>query len=255
MTSSFRLSGSLAVAVMLASFAAAPSCAAQSLRGSKASVDRMYRHARAEGLTFYETTGAVRRAAAAGTLVRLVPNGEFVLHQVAFPYVRPATRTFVERLAAQFHAECGKPMEVTSAVRPETRQPENSVARSVHPTGMAIDLHKPTAGACLRWLRATLLSLEGDGTIEVTEEFNPPHFHVAVYPTPYNRYVAQLAGESRSAEPASAEAVARYRVRTGDTLWNIARAHDTTVAAIKSLNHLESTVIQPGDTLLVPTGG
>ncbi|HVX39726.1 MAG TPA: DUF5715 family protein [Gemmatimonadaceae bacterium] len=255
MTPPFRLSGSLAVAVMLASLAATRPCSAQSLRGSKASVNRMYRHARAEGLPFYETTRGVRAAAAAGTLVRLTPNADFSLHQVSFPYVRPATRTFVERLAVEYHAQCGKPMEVTSAVRPESRQPENSVARSVHPTGIAVDLHKPTTGACLRWLRGTLLSLEGDGTIEVTEEFNPPHFHVAVYPTPYKRYVAQLEGESRPAASAAATSVATYRVRTGDTLWDIARAHDTTVAAIRSLNHLESSVIQPGDKLLVPTGG
>ena len=44
----------------------------------------------------------------------------------------------------------------------------NSSKRSVHPTGMAIDLRRPT-GKCLTWLRRTLVSLERSGVIEATE--------------------------------------------------------------------------------------
>src|SRR5262249_3709552 len=117
--------------------------------------------------------------------------GDFTLHQVAYPFVQPATLTFVRRLAAQYRAACGEPLEITSAVRPATRQPPNSVAQSVHPTGMAVDLHKPNDAACRRWLQETLLELESAGVLEATEEFAPPHFHVAVYPTPYARYVAR----------------------------------------------------------------
>jgi len=53
---------------------------------------------------------------------------------------------------------------------------------------MAVDLRKPD-GKCLRWLRSTLLELEDTGVIEATEEHNPEHFHVAVFPTKYTRYV------------------------------------------------------------------
>jgi hypothetical protein len=165
---------------------------AQSLRGSHASVSRMYRHARSERFSFFETARGVRRAVAKGLLVELRPNDDFTLHEVGYPFVRPATLTFVQRLADQYHDACGEPLEVTSAVRPATRQPANSVAKSVHPTGMAIDLHKSSRPKCLRWLRQTLLELERTGVIEATEEFAPPHFHVAVYSTPYRRYVANL---------------------------------------------------------------
>jgi hypothetical protein len=165
----------------------------QSLRGSRASIDRMYRQARSERLSFFQTPASVRRAVDAGRLVRLKTDSSYALHEVTYPYVRPATRTFVRRIAAQYLAACGEPLVVTSAVRPATRQPDNSTARSVHPTGMAVDFRRPETGTCLRWLRATLLELEGDGLLEATEEHNPAHFHVAVFPTEYARYAAARA--------------------------------------------------------------
>ena len=120
---------------------------------------------------------------------------------------------------------------------------------------MAVDLRKPS-GACLRWLRTTLLDLEGAGLIEATEEFGPPHFHVAVFPTPYARYVAARA-RSASRAPALAAATAPptaevYRVRAGDTLWEIARAHDTTVEQLRAANELAGSAIAPGQTLAIP---
>ncbi len=238
-------------AAVACALAGAP-CAAQSLRGSDESVARMYRHARAERLPFYETSGGVRRAAARGGLERLVPNEDFTLHEVGYPFVQAATLTFVQRLGAQYRAACGEPLEVTSAVRPETRQPPNSVAHSVHPTGMAVDLHKPEDAACRRWLRETLLELEGAGVLEATEEFAPPHFHVAVYPAPYRRYVAARLQVAQAGLTSSG--MTTYRVRPGDTLSEIARAHDTSVSAIRTANHLETTLIKPGDEILIPPG-
>jgi Family of unknown function (DUF5715) len=166
------------------------SVAAQSLRGSRASIDRMYRHARRERFSFFQTPASVRRAVDARRLVRLEPSSSYELHEVTYPYVRPATRTFVRRIAGQYLAACGERLIVTSAVRPASQQPANSTARSVHPTGMAVDFRKPQTGECLRWLRATLLDLEGEGVLEATEEQSPAHFHVAVFPTEYSRYVA-----------------------------------------------------------------
>jgi len=237
-------------------FACAHAAGAQSLRGSKASINRMYHHARAERLHFYETSRGVRQAVDAGRLVRLVPDSNFTLHDVAYPYVKPATRTFVERLGAQYREACGHVLEVTSAVRPATRQPPNSTARSVHPTGMAVDLHKSAHRPCLQWLRESLLELEGAGLIEVTEEFAPPHFHVAVYQTPYRRYVAARLRSEDGVRLASSGAsdVVRYRVRRGDTLSEIAESHNTTVDAITSANDLDDTIIQPGQELLIPSG-
>lgn len=53
--------------------------------------------------------------------------------------------------------------------------------------------------------------------------------------------------------PAGFTASAVYTVRTGDTLWTIARAYDTTVSTLRSLNGIETDVIYPGQTLLVPS--
>src|SRR5262245_28867569 len=132
----------LAAALVLSALIALP-IAAQSLDGSDESVDRMYRHARAERLSFYETPGGVRAAVKAGRLQRIASSNDVVLHKVGYPYARPTTLTFIQRLGAQYRDACGEPLVVTSAVRPATRQPSNSSVRSVHPTGMAVDLRKP----------------------------------------------------------------------------------------------------------------
>lgn len=52
------------------------------------------------------------------------------------------------------------------------------------------------------------------------------------------------------AEP-SAPAQEQYTVRSGDSLWEIARRHDTTVEAIKRLNNLSGDRVKPGQQLRV----
>ena len=257
MTRPHNTTGLLLAGAALCALAPVRPCIGQSLHGSTASVNRMYRHARAEKLAFYETSRGIRKAVAAGRLVRLVPDDDFDLRKVSYPYVRSTTRTLVERLGRQYRAACGEQLVVTSAVRPATRQPANSVARSVHPTGMAVDLHKSDDPECRAWLRATLRELEGEGVLEATEEFSPPHFHVAVYPTAYRRYVAMRTRDDASVQLASSGAsdVVTYIVRRGDTLSEIAEAHDTTVSAIVHVNHLDGSDIQAGQTLLIPSGG
>lgn len=228
---------------------------AQSLRGSQASIDRMYHQALAEELPFYETPAGVRKAVAGGRLVRLTPDSAMQLHQVGYPYVRPSTRLFVDRLSGQYLDACGEPLIVTSAVRPARRQPANSTEHSVHPTGMAVDLRKPRDSKCLRWLRSTLLDLENADLLEVTEEHSPAHFHVAVFPTPYTRYAAFRArAESGTRLASHAASSTMYKVHEGDTLWDIAREHRTTVDAILSANDLSGDVIQPGQELRIPSG-
>jgi hypothetical protein len=229
------------------------STAAQSLRGSRASVNRMHRHAVRDELTFYQTPAGVRRAAARGTLVRLSGNSNFTLGAVRYPYTRASTRTFVTRLGAQYRNGCGERLVVTGAVRPATRQPWNASDRSVHPTGIAVDLRKPTNTRCRSWLRKTLLSLERAGVIEATEEYGPPHFHVAVYPTPYTQYVRRTT-RSASLARGGGHATPTYLVRSGDTLWGISRRYETTVNALMSANGLDDAEIRPGQTLRVPSG-
>lgn len=179
----------VAPACVLALLASVPQAVpAQSLRGSSASVDRMYGHAVDARLRFYPTAVAVRAGARAGRLARLRGTGDYRLDEVSLPYALPATRTFVQRLSAQYRRACGQPLVVTSAIRPASWFSVNASARSVHPAGMAVDLRRPR-GRCLTWLRRTLLRVEGAGVIEATEERSPAHFHVAVYPRPYQRYV------------------------------------------------------------------
>lgn len=245
----------LALAVSLA-----PELNAQtSLRGSKSSVNRMYDQAVDHKLKFHRTGKSVDNAAKAGTLVRLSANNDFRLSGVRYPRVLPSTRSFVQRLGGQYRAKCGEKMVVTSGLRPESYRLVNGNPKSVHPTGMAIDLRKPRNSKCLKWLRETLLYVEGKGAIEATEERNPPHFHVAVFPGPYTRYVAGRSSgkdEASSGEEKVAEASSstRYKVRRGDNLTLIARRHGVTVKEIQNANGLKSARIRAGQTLRIPDG-
>ena len=141
----------------------------------------MHRRAVRGGLDFYETNAQLKRAVVRGELVRLNGNANYAVANVRTPYVRPETRSFVVALAKEYRRACGKAMVVTSATRPMSRKLANSSSLTVHPTGMAVDLRKPS-GRCLTWLRRRLLSGENRGAIEATEERRPPHFHVAVLP-------------------------------------------------------------------------
>ena len=186
--SSYRLTVIALVATSL--FAPSRIVAAQSLRGSHASVNLMYRRAVRGGLDFYETPAEVRRAVVRGELVPLTGNANYTITRIGTPYVRRDTRAFVTELAADYRRACGTPLVVTSATRPMSRRLANGSSLSVHPTGMAVDLRKPS-GRCLTWLRRTLLANERRGVIEATEERRPPHFHVAVMPSSsYSKVVA-----------------------------------------------------------------
>lgn len=247
---------SIALPLVLAALCSA-SAGAQSLRGSPASVDRMYRQAREHDLHFYRTGSGVRRAADNGSLVRLSGNADYRVADATYPYVLPTTRTFVQRLGRQYRAQCGERLVVTSGARPRSYRLRNSAGdRSVHAAGMAVDLRKPRNGRCLRWLRSTLLAVEARGAIEATEERRPPHFHVAIFPGPYRRYVGggKSSGSTaaREAPAPAAAALPRYRVRAGDTLWSIARRNGTTVARLKSANGLSTERLRPGQTLVIP---
>ncbi|CAN5826255.1 hypothetical protein BH23GEM3_BH23GEM3_26580 [soil metagenome] len=239
---------------------------AQTLRGSRASVDRIHRQALNHGVHFYESATTARRGVADGRLVRLSGNADYQLAGVSYPYALPGTVTFVERLASQYRSACGERMVVTSAMRPRSFRLANSVDKSVHPTGMAVDLRKPAKPRCLAWLRNTLLALEATGVLEAVEERNPPHFHVAVFPTPYQQYVHRQGGSTPVATTtttAGTTAAARtsapapqgrttYRVRKGDSLWTIARRHGRSVEEIKRANDIKSSRILAGQVLVIP---
>lgn len=232
---------------------------AQTLRGSPASVERIYRQAVNHRLPFYESAAAIREAVADGELIHLSGNADYRLVDVSYPYAVPAAHTFVVRLASQYRAACGEQLVVTSATRPTTMRLANSVDKSVHPTGMAIDLRKPTNAKCLRWLRDTLIALDATGVLEAVEERNPPHFHVAIFPRQYQQYVSARPGpQVASVTPAARASTAvssdatRYQVRRGDSLWTIARRNDLTVDALREANNLRGSKILAGQVLLIP---
>lgn len=231
---------------------------AQTLRGSPSSVERMYRQARSHALPFYRTPRGVRAAAADGELVRLSGNSNYRVAGVTYPYALATTRTFVQRLAEQYRDMCGEKLVVTSAMRPSSFRLFNSVDKSVHPAGMAVDIRIPARSRCRTWLRQRLLHLESQGVAEATEERRPPHFHVAVFPGPYRRYIggggggAKPAAQKAKARPERPAARATYRVRSGDSLWSIARRHGTSVERLRAANDLTGSRVKPGQTLAIP---
>lgn len=238
---------------------------AQSLRGSAASVNRIYSQALSHSLRFYPSASAIREAASGGTLRRLEPNADFRMVDVSYPYLVPSTHTFVVRLATQYRSACGEQMVVTSATRPTTMRLINSSDKSVHPTGMAVDLRKPSNSRCLSWLRNTLGALEAAGVLDAVEEHNPAHFHVAVFPRQYAQYVENRGGRptvtlaSVAAAPAASSSArsatsssTTYAVRSGDSLWTIARKNNISVDALKRANSLSSNKILAGQKLKIP---
>ncbi|HUO85013.1 MAG TPA: DUF5715 family protein [Thermoanaerobaculia bacterium] len=220
---------------------------AASLSGSKSSLHRQNSAARQHDYSYLRNRDDVYRFVRAGYLVKVSSTGDYDLDGVSFPYARPEVRLFLERLGGQYRSACGERLVVTSLTRPQSRQPRNASPLSVHPTGMAMDLRVSKRSSCRSWVESTLLSLERSGVLEATREHRPPHYHVAIFPKPYQRYVARLdGGASRTFGGRT------YRVGRGDTLWDIAQRFGTSVAVLKQANNLRSGMIKPGQSLRIP---
>ena len=225
---------------------------AQSLAGSKASMVRQSVVARQHDYSYLRTSSQVHEFARRGLLVRLSGSSNYRVADVSFPYARPQVKTFVERLAKQYRNACGERLVVTSLTRPTTRQPRNASPLSVHPTGMALDLRRSGRPACRAFLEKTLLALEGRDVLEATKENHPPHYHVSLFPEPYMRYLAAKGVSGGSSRSDGEVALARYRVRGGDSLWEIAKRHGTSVDRLKRANGMRSTRLKPGMMLEIP---
>lgn len=182
-----------------------------SLRGSAAAMVEQNRIALDAGLTVYRTPAEIRAAADRGELVPLPGDENYeVADFVSFPYANPAVALFVERVSLQYREACGQKLVVTSGTRPTNQQPANAHALSVHPMGMAVDLRVSDVAACRSWLEDTLLSLESKGLLNATREYNPPHYHLAIFPTQYLAYAdSMMAAEAALAEAEAEAAMAR----------------------------------------------
>ena len=258
------------------------------LRGSQESVQKMWDFATIHGLVFYQTPRDIDKAVAEGKLVPLDGDTTFQLtRSVGFSYATREAKQFVAAFAPQYLAACGAPLIVTSAARPTNRQPRNSNPYSVHPTGIAVDLRRPPAGPCQTWLRKALAELEDQGYIEATEERRPVHLHVAVLTEPGKIAALPPVGSDALADVAprtprsngdltlrSSVAAIRvsnpplrrapaatdktlnggtYRVREGDTLWDVARRNGVSVGALAKANRRSTRgVLKVGTVLRVP---
>ena len=254
----------------------------QELRGSQESVQRMWDFATMNGLTFYKTPRDIDRAVAEGKLVSLEGDASYeVTRSVRFAYATREAKQFVAAFAPQYLAACGTPLVVTSAARPTNRQPRNSNPYSIHPTGSALDLRRPPAGPCQTWLRRALAELEQHGYVEATEERRPVHLHVAVLTQPGKIAALPPLGTGALARTAGAvqrsdgAVIARspatasrgsasdapippgtYRVREGDTLWDVARRSGVSVRALARANRRsQRAMLRPGTILKVPGKG
>lgn len=254
-----------AVALLGVALVAVPEAQAQSLRGSVTSMMRQNNIAKQHDYTFLRTSRDVTRFVERGYLVPIRGNSNYELAHVSFPYARPQVRTFIQRLSSQYRAACGEKLIVTSLTRPQTRQPRNASSRSVHPTGMALDLRVSRRASCRDWLESTLISLERQGVLDATREYRPPHYHVALFPSQYEGYVMRLAGSARPRAQDAARTIAstgagsaplhdtlRYRVRSGDSLWELARSHGTTVHHLRRINNLNNSRIYAGQVIEIP---
>ena len=257
------------------------------LHGSQESVQKMWDFATLHGLTFYQTPRDIDQAVSQGKLVPLDGDASYELTQgVGFSYATREAKQFVVSFAPQYAAACGAPLIVTSAARPTSRQPRNSNPYSVHPTGIAVDLRRPPAGACQTWLRNALAELEAQGYVEATEERHPVHLHVAVLTEPGKIAalppldVGMMAGSGVRATRSSVAATSgstpavrvsnppervsasdlsssirsgTYRVRQGDTLWEVARRSGVSVEALARANRRsQRAVLKAGTVLKVP---
>ncbi len=209
--------------------------AAQTLRGSPASVDLMYYTAHQRDLQFFRTPEDIYAAAKAGQLDLISMTEDLEVDKTGWPFVLPNTHRFADSLAAKFHAACGERLVVTSGTRPMDKQPRNASPKSVHPTGMAVDFRKPKTPACLEWLRKALVDLEDANVIEATEERHPPHFHVAVLRQKPEQHIQMAAGDVALAPKAATPAPAATSAKKTSAKTTSAKA--TSAKAKKPVKH------------------
>jgi len=220
-------------------------CEAQSLRVSGASMDLQNQQATLHGFTFARTSDDVQSLIDSGALVPVSGNQYFEVKEgVTFPYARREVRDFVANLGRHYYEACGERLVVTSLTRARNRQPRNASKRSVHPTGMAMDLRRSWDRGCRSWIEMALLTLEVNDVLDAMLESRPPHYHVALFPA---------AWKNRGAEILDRGEPTHYQVSRGDTLWKIAKRHNTDVYSVKKINGLRSDSIYIGQVLRLPS--
>lgn len=217
MRRSFLPAALVAVAMSASAPAAALATAARAdvpvtLRGSLPAMERQHSVARDLGFRFVRHPGDVAVLMERGELVRLEGSDDYGFGAgVQSLVARPETRTFIERLSADYRAACDEKLVVTSLTRMTTRQPQNAHRLSVHPAGIAVDLRVSRKAECRQYLERTLLAMEEAELLDVTRERYPPHYHVALFPDAYMAFIAPLIEAERA--QAEREEAARRAAR------------------------------------------
>jgi nucleoid-associated protein YgaU len=238
--------GSLLALLILSGFAVGTPSQAQNLQATADSMALQKKQAERHGFEFFGTPEDVYAAVEQGLLTSVESNEHFILKEVSFPFTRPEVKSFVELLAEKYHEACGEELVVTSLTRPKNRQPRNASKQSVHQAGMAIDIRRSWNRNCRRWMADMLLTLEVNGVLDAMLEWHPQHFHVALFPSQYRQ---------RGSEILESGERTHYQVTRGDTLWKIAKSHNTDVLAVKEMNGLRSSRIYEGQILRLPASG
>lgn len=170
----------------------------ENLRGSPET--RLHENAMAEffGLERFQDDAALRSAIRDGRLVR-VPNNRYVRWHKHLPeeyaYCLPHTRDWLLAKGKVFRKKFGKPIIVSSAVRPISYQaklalrnknaaPTNGPLASTHPTGATVDIgYKGLKRKEVTWLMRTSSRMETQRKVQATKERHQACFHVMVYPS------------------------------------------------------------------------
>ncbi len=172
--------------------------AVDNLRGSPET--RAYENAAADffGLDRLENESVLRSAISEGSFSCL-PNNRYVRWHKRLPgayaYCLPHVNQWLLSLGKDFRKEFGKPLTISSAIRPKSYQeklglrnanaaPTEGPFASTHSTGATIDIgYKGLKGKEVTWLEKTLSAMESRGEIQATKERYQACFHVMIYPS------------------------------------------------------------------------
>ncbi len=224
----------------------------QSLRGSTASLDRQERAAQIHDFTYIASPGEVERFVKAGYLVQVRAKRGFRPERgiLSFPSSgNPDLHSSAcQSVSGGLWGETGgnqhDPAPFSTArkcIRPAPFIPPGWPSTYGGVTARPVDLG---------W-RVLFSHSRGPGCWRPLANSYPPHYHIALFPEPYARYVDDLSNQPAETRVASADVVA-YRVRRGDSLWDIAKSHGTSVDRLKQENDLKGSRIYAGQLLQVP---
>lgn len=213
------------------------------LKGSSESLDAQNRQAQKHQLKYHRTKDELYASVASKKLVPVSPSKTLELAGVSFPFALNTTRDFLKQLSQAYSNYCQEALIVTSLTRPNTHQPKNASTRSVHPTGLAIDLRIPSTQKCKSWLVDSLVYLEEQKVVEATQERNPPHFHLVVFPNAYRNFVSQNRVFGKKYQTAVADDFSNSP--------NIEHIATTQMAEAETGNHADGQWIENDQELIV----